>query len=284
MFSADVLDAVQPVIEAAFGGDGMASWQASLSSSAFDDPAQHAAVFIYGLAAHHAYLTERPGLPAVTGHSLGIYAAAVAAGVLSAGSAVRLILSAGAGIERAQRDRAMRLLVVTGLTEPRLHAMLDHGDRREEVRITHYHSSVQHLLSGREPTLRALASLCIERGALSATLLPFPGAVHRADLADFAGAFLELVDETEFRDPSTCFYSPVSGALVKTAGEARTTIRDQLIRPVRFTETILNMAAAGAGEFVVLGPCAQLMGIIGWIHRGARVILYPAGPGKAGRR
>jgi len=257
----------------------MAAWKSGLASSHYDSPTQHAAVFLYGVAANLAYLEKCSEPRAVTGHSLGIYAAAVAAGTISPGSAVRLVLAAGAGIEQAQQATGMVLLAVTGLTAPELHKLIGRFGEPDEVAVTHYNTTIQQLVSGREATLREVAERCLQSGALSATVLPFPGAVHRPDLASFAGEFNALVDDLEFRAPTTRFYSPVSGELVRTADDARATIRDQLTRPVRFSETILAMASDGIRDFIVLGPCAQLMGIIGWIHREARVSLFP---GKVG--
>lgn len=272
-----MIKSVRPVIESAFGESGLTAWNSRLANSDYDTPAQHAAVFLYGLAAHLAFLAEHPAPRAVTGHSLGIYAAAVAAGVLSARDAIRLVLVAGAAIERAQQADGWRLLAVTGLTDVQLRGVLDRDDGRSEVRITHYNSGVQHLVSAGAETLREVGRRCEEAGALSANLLPFPGAVHRPELAAVAGDFFTLIGETGFCKPTTRFYSPVSGKPVETADEARVTLRDQLIRPVRFYPTIQRMAADGIRDFVVLGPCRQLVGIIGWIHRDAAVTIFPTG-------
>ncbi len=276
VFSVEVIDTLRPAIEAAYGDGGLDAWNSGLTSTNYSHPVQHAAVLLYGLAANEAWRRKRPEPAAVIGHSLGIYAAAVGAGAISPVDAVRLVLAAGAGIERAQRATGLVLLAVTGLTAPRLKEILAPDGGAGEVRITHYNSTIQHIVSGHEETLTEIARKAERDGALGTTILPFPGVVHRPDLAPFADDFYAIIDEVEVRPPRTRFYSPVCGGLVETATGLRAAIRDQLTAPVRFLHAVHGMAPDGIDEFAVLGPCAQLVVIIRWLCPEARASLFPS--------
>ena len=77
----------------------------------------------------------------------------------------------------------------------------------------------------------------------------------RAELA-------KAIEETEFNTPVCPIYQNVN-ALPSTDPETiKANLLAQLTSPVRWTRTVMNMVADGAGHFVELGPGKVLQGLV----------------------
>jgi [acyl-carrier-protein] S-malonyltransferase len=70
------------------------------------------------------------------------------------------------------------------------------------------------------------------------------------------------LEKTDIRDASIPVYANVTAKPVQQANEIRRLLNEQLTSPVRWEETIRNMAADGASEFVEIGPGKVLQSLV----------------------
>ena len=81
----------------------------------------------------------------------------------------------------------------------------------------------------------------------------------RAELA-------EAIDHTEFKTPACPVYQNVDALPHTDPAEIKGNLIAQLTAPVRWTQSVKNMIADGATEFVELGPGKVLQGLVAKIN------------------
>jgi [acyl-carrier-protein] S-malonyltransferase len=81
--------------------------------------------------------------------------------------------------------------------------------------------------------------------------------------------FKAALEKTAIRDASIPVYANVTAKPVRAADEIRQLLNEQLTSPVRWEETIKNMAADGASVFVEIGPGKVLQGLVKRIRNDA---------------
>ncbi|MCX6144887.1 MAG: ACP S-malonyltransferase, partial [Ignavibacteriales bacterium] len=130
------------------------------------------------------------------------------------------------------------------------------------VQAANFNSPGQIVISGSVAGVRKAMELAKERGAKLVKELPVSGAFH-SPLMEFAGSGLKsALEKTSITDASIPVYANVTARPVQKAGEIRRLLYEQLTKPVRWEETITNMALAGTGIFVEIGPGKVLQGLI----------------------
>ena len=125
-------------------------------------------------------------------------------------------------------------------------------------------------------TVEAAMALCKAAGAKRAVPLQVSGAFHSPLMAPARDALEAALAAAELRDPSVPVYANVTAAPVRTAGEARALLGEQLTGAVRWTDLVRRIAADHPGVvFVECGPGTVLQGLVRKIVPGAEV--WPAG-------
>lgn len=201
-------------------------------------------------------LGQRPDLAA--GHSLGEYAAHVAAGTLQFADAVRLVR------ERARRMQSavpvgtggMVVLRKMGLDEVQaLVAKVDAG----LCEIANVNEPEQIVVSGAIAAMDQIVALAPPRKALKlAVSVPF----HCSLLKDASAAFAQVLDATTLRDPAFPIWCNVDAKPVATAAAARSALQRQFAGAVLWQQTIEGMFAAGVRHFVECGPKPTLVNMV----------------------
>ena len=152
---------------------------------------QQPAILLTSVAYLHA-LQNRGLLPDadfVAGHSLGEYAAMVAAGSLAFEDALRLVRRRG---ELMQEHGAGAMAAILGLPAEDVAAIA----RDAGAEVANFNTPVQTTVSGRAAAVERAIALAKERGAKRALLLPVSGAFHSTLMAPVAEAMRPLIDGT----------------------------------------------------------------------------------------
>ena len=197
---------------------------------------------------------ERPGAIAMAGHSLGELPALAAAGAVDVMDGLRLAVERGRIMQRAAESAAPGgMLAVLG-DEAEGAAMA----REFGLTIANHNAPGQLVLSGPTAQLKAAATTARERG-LKKMKLPIAGAFHSPALRDAVPEFREVLDRTEFTDPAVPVFSCTTAEPFE---DVRVTLAEALVNPVRWTETLEALEAAGAGRFLEPGPGKVLTGLV----------------------
>jgi [acyl-carrier-protein] S-malonyltransferase len=76
----------------------------------------------------------------------------------------------------------------------------------------------------------------------------------------------KAIEETQFNTPICPIYQNVSTTAVTDVGEIKANLIAQLTAPVKWTQSVQQMVADGATEFVECGPGKVLQGLVKKIH------------------
>ena len=108
-------------------------------------------------------------------------------------------------------------------------------------------------------------------GAKRALKLAVSGAFHSPCMEPARAELAEAIQNTPFHEPVCPVYQNVDAKPHTNPDEIKANLVAQLTAPVRWTQTVQNMIADGADEFIEIGPGKVLQGLVSKIARGTNV-------------
>lgn len=202
----------------------------------------------------------------VAGHSLGEFSALVAAGAMTFDDGLRLVSARAHAMQKACELKPSTMAAVLALSDETVEAVC--ADIPGVVVCANYNCPGQLVISGEIEAIDAACAKLLEAGAKRALRLPVGGAFHSPCMEPARAELAEAIDHTVFSVPVCPVYQNVDAMPHTDPAEIKGNLIAQLTAPVRWTQTVRNMIAAGATEFVELGPGKVLQGLVGKIARG----------------
>lgn len=197
----------------------------------------------------------------MAGHSLGEYAALVAAGVLSLKDAVPLVRVRAQAMQEAVPVGCGAMAAVLGLDDVGIAAACAEAAQGEVVEAVNFNAPGQTVIAGHKAAVERAAEACKARGAKRAVLLPVSAPFHSSLLMPAAKRLAQALVDVPFSAPTI----PVVNNVDVIAETDPLRIKDALVRqadhPVRWVEVIQAMAAAGVGQVAECGPGKVLAGL-----------------------
>lgn len=224
------------------------------------------AILATALAAWEA-LRERLGGAAVAGvrcaagHSLGEYAALVAAGALDLEDAVRTVRRRGEYMQEAVPDGQGAMAAVLGLPGGVVEDLCREAAEGDVLAAANLNAPDQTVVAGAAAAVDRLAGLAKTRGAGRVVRLPVSAPFHCALMAPAQRRLAEDLKRLPMRDAAFPVVVNVTGRPATRAGELRDALAAQVTAPVRWVDTVRAFAPAGAGVQVELGPGRVLSGL-----------------------
>jgi malonyl CoA-acyl carrier protein transacylase len=217
---------------------------------------QQPAIFLCSIAAWDAR-AENPEAPAPTvgaGHSLGEYAALVAAGALTFEDALRLVDVRAAAMDRANEMVPGGMVALLGGDIDVARAIA----RRTGLHVANDNAPGQVVLSGREGGIEQALELGREYDVRTRRL-PVSAAFHTPLMAPAADDLAAALADVAIDD---CDFPVLSNSTVEPFADIRAELVANLLAPVRFRETLLAMADDGIEAFEEVGPGRVLAGLV----------------------
>ena len=196
----------------------------------------------------------------VAGHSLGEFSALVAAGALDFEDGLRLVSIRARAMQKACEANPGAMAAILALPADMVEAIC--AETEGTVVPANYNCEGQIVISGSCDAVAAASEKMKAAGAKRALLLPVGGAFHSPLMQPAAEELAEGIASVEFRQPVCPVYQNVTALPTTDPAEIRRNLLAQLTAPVRWTQTVLNMAADGADEFVETGPGKVLKGLL----------------------
>ena len=204
----------------------------------------------------------------VAGHSLGEFSALIANKTLTFENGLRLVAQRAAAMQRACEINPSTMAAVLGMEDARVEEICA-GIKEEVVVAANYNCPGQLVISGSIEGIRIACELLKEAGAKRALVLQVGGAFH-SPLMEPARIELEAaIAATTFGTPTCPVYQNVTALPYTDPATIKQNLINQLTAPVRWTQTIQEMVANGAGQFTEVGPGNVLQGLVKKIHREA---------------
>ena len=217
------------------------------------------AVMIHSYVKSRVCTIERPDM--VAGHSLGEYSALVAAGALTFEDGLKLVAKRAEAMQKACELRPSTMAAVLGLEDEKVDEIC--REIADEVVVAaNFNCPGQVVISGSIEGVEQACEKLKAAGARRALRLQVGGAFHSPLMEPAAAELREAILGTEFMRPICPVYQNVDAKPQTEPEMIRENLIKQLTSPVRWTETVRNMVADGAGEFYEFGPGDVLKGLI----------------------
>jgi len=226
---------------------------------------QQPALLIASVAALRAAADDLEPPAFVAGHSVGEYAALVAAGALQYADALSLVGARSALMRDAGMTHPGGMAAILGLEDAVVEAACASIGG---VMVGNYNAPGQVVISGTVGGVEAACAALTQAGAKRIVPIRITVAAHSHLMAEAASAFGALVDAVPVADAGVPVMANVSARPITSRAEVRTEMRDQLTHAVRWTAGIEAMLAAGVTTFYEIGPGAVLGGLVKRTARG----------------
>ena len=195
----------------------------------------------------------------VAGHSLGEFSALTASGALSFENGLRLVSKRALAMQKACEAQKSTMAAIIGLPDDVVEQTCL---EIEGVVPANYNCPGQLVISGSDEAIDKACLLLKEKGAKRALKLAVSGAFHSPFMMPAKKEIEEAIVDTPFLTPVCPVYQNVTALPSKDPDTIKANLIAQLTSPVRWTQSVNNMIADGATEFIESGPGNVLQGLV----------------------
>ncbi len=263
-------DASRTVLErasAALGWDIPDLDEHALTSTAVVQPA----LLAVDVAAFEVLRAEGLSFIGAAGHSLGEFAALVAAGVLDLATALEIVGVRGRAMQAAGEARPGTMSALLGVGAEEARAICEQARGDEVLIVANENSPQQVVVSGSVTAVERAETIAADR-RIRAIRLKVAGAFHSPLMEPAVGPLAESIDAAAFAAPRFPVASNVTGELTSDPEELRTLLKRHVVAPVRWERCAQALQAAGASTFVEAGPGDVLTKLARRVVPGTRAI------------
>lgn len=240
----------------------------SLSDICFNGPIEtlketrytQPALFVHEIALLQL-LKDKVEFHATAGHSLGEFSALVAANVLTFEDALQLVALRGKLMFEIGTIQPGAMAAIIGLDDSKVEELCE--SITDGIVVTaNYNSPGQVVISGDAEAVKNSLTSFKEAGARMVTELPVSGAFHSPLMKPAQEQLAQAINATPFQDATKDVYCNVSGTIQTNAQDLRVSLINQLVSPVRWTQTLVNMQRAEILNYIEIGPKNVLQGLV----------------------
>src|SRR5574343_874511 len=215
-----------------------------------------------GVAVYREWLAKGGAKPAlVAGHSLGEYSALVAAEALDFQEAVKLVRLRAQAMQEAVPAGEGAMAALLGLDEPAAAEACAEAAQGDVVSAANLNSPGQFLIAGSKAAVERAIAAAKARGAKRAVLLPVSAPFHCALMKPAAERLQQRLAEIELRVPTIPVLNNVDVAVEDQPARIKDAWVRQAYSPVRWIETVQEIARRGATHVFECGPGKVLAGM-----------------------
>ena len=207
-------------------------------------------------------VTARPSF--VAGHSLGEYAALIAAGAVGFADGVRLVRERGRLMQEACDREPGTMAAVLGLAPH----VLSQICARSGAAICNINAPGNITIGGTAAAVDDATHAAEEAGASRVLPLAVSGAFHTPLMASATPGLRDAISSVSFTEPAIPVISNVTAIPLAGPEEIPDELVDQLTSPVLWTDSVARMQAAGISTLIEFGPGRILAGLARRIDRG----------------
>lgn len=205
----------------------------------------------------------------VAGHSLGEFSALTAAGALSFEDGLSLVSKRALAMQKACEMNPSTMAAILGLDNEIVEEVCQGIDA--VVVPANYNTLGQIVISGSHEGIDQAITKLTEKGAKRALKLPVGGAFHSPLMEPAREELAAAIAAAPIATPRCPIYQNVDAKPQTDPNQIRQNLVAQLTSPVKWTQTVENMLADQATEFVEVGPGKVLQGLIKKVDRTAQV-------------
>ena len=216
------------------------------------------AVFLHSVILAKTLSHFKPDM--VAGHSLGELSALVANETLNFEDGLKLVAIRAQAMQKACEINPSTMAAIIGLEDSVIEEVCKSIDKT--VVAANYNCPGQLVISGTNVGIDKACEILTEKGARRALKLPVGGAFHSPLMEPAREELAKAIEATQFNTPSCPIYQNVSTTAETDINRIKNNLIAQLTAPVKWTQSVENMIAAGATKFTEVGPGKALQGML----------------------
>ena len=197
----------------------------------------------------------------MAGHSLGEYSALVCAGVIDFKDAIKLVELRGKLMQEAVPNGTGAMYAIIGLDNDSIRLACEQAAQGQVVAPVNFNSPGQVVIAGNKEAVERAGALCKEAGAKRALPLAVSVPSHCALMRPAADKLASTLNSITFNAPKFAVINNVDVKVESAADNIKAALIAQLYSPVRWTETVEEMANQGVTLLVEMGPGKVLTGL-----------------------
>lgn len=219
------------------------------------------AIFLHSYALYTT-LDLEPNVMA--GHSLGEFTALAAAGAIEFNEALELVALRGRKMQEAGNDKPGTMAAIIGMDDETVDEICEEASNEigKPVVPANYNCPGQLVISGDVDAVHKAVDIAKERGCRLAKILPVSGAFHSPLMISAFDALEKKLENTAFFRPRVKVFSNFTAKPTREESELKDNVLQQLVNPVKWTQTLLNMEKDDVKSFVEVGPGNVLQGLV----------------------
>jgi [acyl-carrier-protein] S-malonyltransferase len=217
------------------------------------------AVFLHSVIVAKCSSEFKPEM--VAGHSLGEFSALVANQCLSFEDALQLVYKRALAMQKACEQNPGTMAAILGLPDEKVEEICA-GISEEIVVAANYNCPGQLVISGSIKGIEIACELMKAAGAKRALPLQVGGAFHSPLMEPARQELAAAIAATHFNVPACPIYQNVNASPSSDPETIQQNLIAQLTAPVKWTQTVQNMAKDGATKFTESGPGKVLQGLV----------------------
>tara|TARA_Y100000816_G_C26037470_1_gene543247 strand:+ start:46 stop:966 length:921 start_codon:yes stop_codon:yes gene_type:complete len=205
------------------------------------------------------------------GHSLGEYSALACSKVINFNQTIKLLKIRGRSMQNAVPKNEGGMVAVLGEDIEKIREIIDINQDNFKCYIGNDNSNGQSVISGRMSDLDKLVAE-LKSLNIKNIKLPVSAPFHCILMSPATEIMRKEISNIDFSIPTNNIVSNVTAEPSKDPEKIKNLLIDQIEKPVRWRESVINMINAGSQKFVEIGPGKVLSGLVKRIDRNVKLI------------
>lgn len=204
----------------------------------------------------------------VAGHSVGEYAALVAAQVISFSDAIRLVACRSKAMQEASphyADGSARggMCAILGLEKEQIQQIITEtfGNEAMHCSIANDNCPGQIVITGLKEDVEKIRQIALDAGAKKGVMLAVSGPFHSPFMQPAADKMREILKDIQFNDPIVPVIPNISATLTTSGEVLKQALIEQVSGQVRWTESATIFPQLGVQRILEIGNGRTLSGI-----------------------
>jgi len=208
---------------------------------------------------------------AYAGLSLGEYTALHLAGAFDFETGLKLVKARGELMQRAAEANPSTMVAVMGGDEKQVTELCEQAGENDVLVPANFNAPGQIVVSGTKPACKRFIELANTAG-LKFIELPVAGAFHSPLMESAAVIMKSELDRASIQMPKSKVFSNVTAQLHTDVASIKKLLVDQIVKPVRWEQTMAQVANVEGNKFIELSPGKVLTGLLRKQNRRAEVL------------
>tara|TARA_B100000965_G_scaffold209338_1_gene174976 strand:- start:423 stop:1346 length:924 start_codon:yes stop_codon:yes gene_type:complete len=205
------------------------------------------------------------------GHSLGEYSALACSGSLSFEQTIKLLQSRGRFMQTAVPKGQGGMVAVLGSKIEKINEVINNNKEKFKCYVANDNSIGQVVISGNIDDLSKFSEE-LKKNKIKNIKLPVSAPFHCELMRSATEKMKNEILKVEFKEPEINIISNVTAEQVNDPNQIKQLLIEQIEKPVRWREIVINMINSKVEKFIEIGPGKVLSGLIKRIDSNVELI------------